>query len=99
MNKRQESMRQYLCTIENDIYHITQYFNSPNKYFLLRNEETVASIKIIRVEYENWKGHQIKYKQIPWFCNTHMSEYDKIALEDAMEFVNSLNLDYSKLNF
>lgn len=95
---RQESMRQKICTIENDIYYIIKYFDSPNNYLLVKNKKFVATISVIRVEYENWKGYQVKHK-ISLYFDPNMDFHDKIALEDAIEFVNGLNLDYSKFNF
>lgn len=48
-----------ICTINGDTYSIRRDVDR-SKYTLWKNKEVIAAI--IRIEYDNWKGHQIKFR-------------------------------------
>lgn len=78
-------MKQKICIINDDLYYITEYFNSSNKYLLWKNRESIAAI--IRIEHENCENSQIEYKQTPYSKFYTLNESDIIALELAIKLL------------
>lgn len=75
-----------ICTINGDTYSIRRVVDK-NKYTLWRNKEVIAVI--IRIEYDNWKGHQVKFR--PYSSPADLDYLDAnglTALEDSIAYLN-----------
>lgn len=75
-----------ICTINGDTYSIRRDVDK-NKYTLWRNKEVIVAI--IRIEYDNWKGHQVKFR--PYSSPAELDYLDAdglTALEDSIAYLN-----------
>lgn len=73
-----------ICTINGNDYFIQKIVD---RYVLYQNDTSIAVIIII--EYDNWKGHQIKFR--PYSAPAELDYLDAdglTALEDAIEYLN-----------
>lgn len=76
----------YICTINSNRYSIRRDVDR-RKYILFKNRDIIAAI--VRVEYENWKGKQVKFR--PFSTPAELDYLDAdghIALEEAITYLN-----------
>lgn len=75
----------FICTINGHTYVIRRIIET---YSLWKDNLVIATIS--RYEYDNWEGHQVKFKPTfsPEKLNYLEEEEDSLALEEAITYLN-----------
>ena len=74
-----------ICTIGGNYYSVLKDVDQ-NKYVLCKNKEPIATI--IRLEYDNWNGHQIRFRSFSLPAELDLDVEGMIALEDSIAYLN-----------